>query len=161
MAKATTMKSVMLSVRVPIALHDQIKAQMEATPPPVGLAGVVVNLLWLALRVKDNPPADDTLGVLKLREDIEALTKAGAAKDAKIAELERLIAARARPVIAALRADPAMKAIDTSVHHPSGPVLKSAVPKRVRGTVEPFFKPGQRAALDVIGQAPAKGKGKR
>ena len=51
--------------------------------------------------------------------------------------------------------------IDQTTHHQSGPVLVSAVPATVRGVAQPFFKPRQRAALDVLGQAPGKGKGKR
>lgn len=56
---------------------------------------------------------------------------------------------------------PSTEAIDRSAHHQSGPVLASAVPTGAIGRAEPFFKPGQRAALDVIGQDPIKGKGKR
>jgi hypothetical protein len=41
------------------------------------------------------------------------------------------------------------------------PVLSSAVPTEVKGEAHSFFKPNQRAALDVLGQAPTKGKGKR
>lgn len=117
--------------------------------------------------------------IARLKEMVELLTFADGAKgkqvlefsdaltaaNEKITELNAMLAkAKQKPVnpaIATLRADPAMKAIDLTVHHSSGPVLKSAVPKKVRGEAQPFFKPGQRAALDVVGQAPTKGKGKR
>lgn len=76
-----------------------------------------------------------------LRDRVLELTKAIQAKDARIAVLEREIIARAKPIsgaLAALRADPAMKAIDPKVHHVSGPVLADAVPRAVEGQAVGF-----------------------
>lgn len=51
--------------------------------------------------------------------------------------------------------------IDQSAHHQSGPVMASATPTAVSGEARPFFKPGQRAAIDVLERTSAKGKDKR
>lgn len=171
MAKATTTKSVMLSVRMPNMLHERIMAQCDKDVATVGatVIGLLERGLSMGLRSDATPLLHRQIDELNAVGD--AMREAIAKKDARIAELEATIVHGGGLSSGSLRDDlvvpkgkkgarPTM-AIDTSVHHPSGPVLKSAVPKRVRGDVEPNFKPGQRAAQDVLGQAPSKGKGKR
>lgn len=102
--------------------------------------------------------------IFELTEECDLGRAAIKALQSKVAELEKSLGQSSGPLVLAPLASPSRltaKAIDLTVHHSSGPVLKSAVPKKVRGEAQPFFKPGQRAALDVVGQAPTKGKGKR
>lgn len=123
MAKTVTSKSVSLTVRVPIALHEAIKARMDATPPPVALAGTVVNLLWRGLAARD-----------ELNDAQEAV----AARDREIDRLTKALTARVKPnpAIAALRSDPANRIIDPNLTQSVGhPVLTSAVPTAVAGNV--------------------------
>lgn len=92
-----------------------------------------------------------------LRDRVLELTKAIQAKDARIAALEREIIARAKPIsgaLAALRADPAMKAIDPKVHHVSGPVLADAVPRAVEGQAVGFNPKKSWKADDDKGKKP-------
>lgn len=107
-----------------------------------------------------------------LNETGDAMRKAIEAKDARIAELETALtasldarqsyldeiaelkgrlASHRNTALAAVRSDPAVKAIDPRVHHVSGPVLTDPVPRDVAGKVE---------WCGLKGQDKAKGKAK-
>ena len=131
----TSSKSQKFEMRVPNAV-------LEAWKVRAAVGGTSV----AALIIKSMEGDDAAVPVLhrqieRLDETNDAMRKAIAVKDARIAALEREIIARAKPIsgaLAALRADPAMKAIDPKVHHVSGPVLADAVPRAVSGQAVGF-----------------------
>lgn len=148
-------KSEVVTLRVPNALAAEWRTAAEKGGVTVGAMVIDLAMRGRRLSAKVVAPvetsADDTLGVLKLCGEIDGLTKAVAVKDAKIAELERLIAARAKPVVAALRSDPAMKAVVAD----GGELKPVALVLPVTGTEFPA------RPVYLRGQTLDKGKGKR
>jgi hypothetical protein len=131
---------------------------------------------------------DDTLVRVKQRSDIEALEKALAtAKTGAVPVLHRQIKTLEETIdVQAKKIAKLEEGIVQGLGRSSGPlppafvvpdgerppmeiggslmgnpVAADPVPRAVQGEAHSFFKPSQRAALDVLGQAPAKGKGKR